>query len=939
MQFNYKLFLSFIILFYSNSQVFSQAGSYYNTISTSSPLFISDLENRIRIPYTRISYDNYDETNIANFASVNNGNGTRSVFCVYSGYEYIYSGTFTWGVMSREHTWAHSWMPTYPSTSNDQYSDQHHLFPTHQNNANNRRSNHPFGIVANITYQFLDGKIGTNTLGQIVYEPRNVDKGDAVRGLLYMGLRYDGISGNSWSFNWLNDTKLPSLGEDSQEVAILLNWNLQDPPDKMEIDRNNYVQSIQQNRNPFTDHPEYINYIDFNDFTKLNPVYSNEPLNHVTALSSNASGTTINLNWNDATGSPLPSGYLLIAYNKDNYFLPVDGSVYNIDTNLADGYAAINIPYSNANTYSFNNLNPSVTYYFTLYSYNGTLAQTNYKIDGILPRTNSTVPNILASEPTNHLTNFYASNVNENSLQLNWTDALPGSQVPSGYLLIGNNNNTFVNPSDGITYSDDIILSDGSAVKNLNFASPDIFSFTGLFANTNYYFRIYSYNGSGSQINYKTDGTIPQTDTMTSGSSQILMTLLLDNFNRSNNNLLGTALPPASCQWLESETISPSSISLTNNRMKNLSTISGREFAYVNASTINGYPVQFNSSSGDLTWALNMKQSRTDPSGFDGNNYGMAFIIGKTTTDITTGNGYAVVIGQSGGSDAIRLAKFTGGLNANSKFINIISGGDYANQYLSIKVIYSPVGNTWSLFVDSSSTGFPDADPRNTSNQLGMASDGTYSSSALPYMGTLWNHATSANDSSIFDDIYVPASNSVTLNLVAIIEGFFNAGANNLNIRDSLTVYLRNSTSPYLILDSAKSVIDSNSFTGSFNFLNNGSGSYFISINHRNSIETWSKFPQLFSSGAVANYNFTTSIDKAFGNNLTLKNGKYCLYSGDTNQDDIVDASDLSAIDNDASNFVSGYVATDLSGDNFVDASDASIADNNASNFIVKIIP
>ncbi|MCY7361844.1 MAG: hypothetical protein LH629_07235 [Ignavibacteria bacterium] len=91
--------------------VFPQVGTYYNSISTSSPTFITDLEGRIRSPYNRITYDNYDETMIANFASVNNGNGTRSVFCVYTGHDYIYTGTFTWGTMSREQNYCHSWMP------------------------------------------------------------------------------------------------------------------------------------------------------------------------------------------------------------------------------------------------------------------------------------------------------------------------------------------------------------------------------------------------------------------------------------------------------------------------------------------------------------------------------------------------------------------------------------------------------------------------------------------------------------------------------------------------------------------------------------------------------------------------------------------------------------------------------------------------------------
>jgi hypothetical protein len=66
---------------------------------------------------------------------------------------------------------------------------------------------------------------------------------------------------------------------------------------------------------------------------------------------------------------------------------------------------------------------------------------------------------------------------------------------------------------------------------------------------------------------------------------------------------------------------------------------------------------------------------------------------------------------------------------------------------------------------------------------------------------------------------------------------------------------------------------------------------------------------------------------------------KYAVYSGDTNQDGTVDATDVSAIDNDASNFVGGYVVTDLTGDNFVDGTDFAIADNNAANFVSAVTP
>jgi len=372
------LFLSELIL--------PQAGTYYNSINPDATSFIADLKNRIRNPYTRISYDNFDETNIANFASINNGNGTRSVFCVYSNYQHIYTGTFSWLPMSREHTYCHSWQPTNPSTALDEYSDQHHLFPSHQNSANGIRDNHPLGKVANVISTFLDGKFGTDLNGNLVYEPRDLHKGDAVRALLYMVVRYDGINGFNWTFDWLNNTRLPSIGEGQQDLATLIEWHKQDPPDKWEVDRNNYVQSVQQNRNPFVDHPEYVDYINFNNLTKLFPVFAAEPENYVTSFTGSSSNATINFNWTDAlSGSQEPSNYLLIIYNKNDFFIPIDGQMYVTDTNISDGRAIVNIPYSGADTFHLTGVTENASYYATIFSYNGSGSLINYKIDGTVP--------------------------------------------------------------------------------------------------------------------------------------------------------------------------------------------------------------------------------------------------------------------------------------------------------------------------------------------------------------------------------------------------------------------------------------------------------------------------------------------------------------------------------------------------------------------------
>ncbi|MEO6695677.1 MAG: hypothetical protein ABIY50_11405, partial [Ignavibacteria bacterium] len=157
-------------------------------------------------------------------------------------------------------------------------------------------------------------------------------------------------------------------------------------------------------------------------------------------------------------------------------------------------------------------------------------------------------------------------------------------------------------------------------------------------------------------------------------------------------------------------------------------------------------------------------------------------------------------------------------------------------------------------------------------------------------------------------------------------------------VNDSVKVFLRNSTTPFAKVDSANVVLN-NLGNGTLCFPNAPAGTYYIQVRHRNTIETWSKFPETFVSGTVKNYDFTTAATKAFGNNMTLKFGKYVFYSGDVNQDGTIDGSDGQLIDNDASNFVSGYVRTDVNGDNFVDGTDGSIAGNNAENFVTAAIP
>lgn len=118
----------------------------------------------------------------------------------------------------------------------------------------------------------------------------------------------------------------------------------------------------------------------------------------------------------------------------------------------------------------------------------------------------------------------------------------------------------------------------------------------------------------------------------------------------------------------------------------------------------------------------------------------------------------------------------------------------------------------------------------------------------------------------------------------------------------------------------------------------NYSGSYYLTVKNRNSIETVSAAPIAFSSASI-NYDFSSAATQAFGSNLNTIGTDNVVFSGDTNGDGVVDALDLAAVENDANSFTTGYVLTDLNGDGVVDALDLALAENNALNFVATNHP
>ena len=176
-----------------------------------------------------------------------------------------------------------------------------------------------------------------------------------------------------------------------------------------------------------------------------------------------------------------------------------------------------------------------------------------------------------------------------------------------------------------------------------------------------------------------------------------------------------------------------------------------------------------------------------------------------------------------------------------------------------------------------------------------------------------------------------------TLDLTYLIQGLYNNVSNTM-VGDTVSVVLRSTASPYPVVDSVRTFLNT-SGKSLFGFLNAANATpYYIQMLHRNAVETYSGAPFSFTSNS-GSYDFTNVISQALGDNLIQKGSKFCSFSGDVNQDGFIELSDVVDVFNDNTDFVTGYVNTDLNGDNQVTLEDLLICFNNSSIFVKAIVP
>ncbi|MBT3169674.1 MAG: PKD domain-containing protein [Candidatus Cloacimonetes bacterium] len=216
--------------------------------------------NNIIDNHDELSYDDLRDFVLEN--TDEDPNNSNNLILFYTGRSQNKS-TFGGGAdqWNREHVWAksHGDFGNNPPCG----TDAHHIRPTDAS-VNSTRGNKDFDDGGNAIYD--NGYLAGWTDGDS-WEPRDDVKGDVARIIFYMATRYEGEGGelDLEVIDAVNTDPNPQHGK----LSTLLEWNTFDPPDEFEQNRNDQIYYYQDNRNPFIDHPEFVNYIWGNEAPEL----------------------------------------------------------------------------------------------------------------------------------------------------------------------------------------------------------------------------------------------------------------------------------------------------------------------------------------------------------------------------------------------------------------------------------------------------------------------------------------------------------------------------------------------------------------------------------------------------------------------------------------------------------------------------------------------
>jgi endonuclease I len=321
---------SFLFLLFFTAAIAQVPSGYYSTATGTSYTLKTQLYNIIKGQidngYGGL-YTTYQTSDVDNFYE-NDG----SVLDMYSEkpngtdpYNYSTGSTQRCGNYStegdcynREHIIPQS---TFGSAS-PMVSDAHFITPT-DGKVNGQRSNYPHGTVATATWTSLNGsKLGSSSVSGYtgtVFEPIDEFKGDIARMYFYFATRYE-TTVSSYSYPMFNGTSNQVFT--TSFLNMLLAWNALDPVNQREIARNDAIYATQNNRNPYIDHPEYVQRV-----WNTN-VDSQAPTNPTNLIASGTTQTTTNLSWTGSTDNVAVTGYNV--YQGTSLKVTVTGTSYTV---------------------------------------------------------------------------------------------------------------------------------------------------------------------------------------------------------------------------------------------------------------------------------------------------------------------------------------------------------------------------------------------------------------------------------------------------------------------------------------------------------------------------------------------------------------------------------------------------------------------------------
>jgi len=191
-----------------------------------------------------------------------------------------------------------------------------------------------------------------------------------------------------------------------------------------------------------------------------------------------------------------------------------------------------------------------------------------------------------------------------------------------------------------------------------------------------------------------------------------------------------------------------------------------------------------------------------------------------------------------------------------------------------------------------------------------------------------------------------------TLNLTSLfLEGLYNPTTGTMNqaaghvppfaagIADQVTIELHNSTTPATIEFTAENVDLSTAGAATITTIPGTlNDSYYITIKHRNSVETTS-IPVSFASSTIDVAFTQANVYGAYLKSISGTFPKFVIYTGDVNQDKGVGVLDLGLVDNKSKIFATGYLVEDIDGDGSVGVLDLGLIDNNSKLFVASHLP